>query len=156
MLTAHETFEDAQHALLHCCKSPHADKRVLWESQMAQAMQAAQVVRRDGQGRSGGTIQWSELLDTEKTSIALGVALPATWERLQRRNVRTVQELHEELIRTSAVYLPDLCKGLRKYHLMVLQSLEAGDPTYHAVQSLWDDAGNFSEPESEDEEMEVA
>ena len=25
-----------------------------------------------------------------------------------------------------------------------------------AVQSLWDDAGNFSEPESEDEEMEVA
>ena len=53
-------------------------------------------------------------------------------------------------------YLPDLCKGLRKYHLMVLQSLEAGDPTYHAVQSLWDDAGNFSEPESENEEMEVA
>jgi hypothetical protein len=35
-------------------------------------------------------------------------------------------------------------------------SLEAGDPTYHAVQSLWDDAGNFSEPDSEDEEMEVA
>ena len=26
----------------------------------------------------------------------------------------------------------------------------------HAVQSLWDDAGNFFEPESEDEEMEVA
>ena len=25
-----------------------------------------------------------------------------------------------------------------------------------AVQSLWDDAGNFSEPESEDDEMEVA
>ena len=25
-----------------------------------------------------------------------------------------------------------------------------------AVQSLWDDAGDFSEPESEDEEMEVA
>jgi hypothetical protein len=49
-----------------------------------------------------------------------------------------------------------LCKGLRNYHLKVLQSLEAGDPTYHAVQSLWDDAGNFSEPESGDEEMEVA
>ena len=42
-----------------------------------------------------------------------------------------------------------LCKGLRNYHLKVLQSLEAGDPTYHAVQSLWDDAGDFSEPESE-------
>ena len=151
-----ETFEDAQHALLHCCKRPHADKRVLWESQMAQAMQTAQVVRRHGQGRRGGTIQWSELYDTTKTKIALGVALPATWESLQRRNSRAVQELHEELIGTTAVYLPDLCKGLRKYHLMVLQSLEAGDPTYHAVQSLWDDAGNFSEPESEDEEMEVA
>ena len=46
--------------------------------------------------------------------------------------------------------------GLRNYHLKVLQSLEAGAPTYHAVQSLWDDAGNLSEPESEDEEMEVA
>ena len=34
-----------------------------------------------------------------------------------------------------------LCKGLRNYHLKVLQSLEAGDPTYYAVQSLWDDAG---------------
>ena len=55
-----------------------------------------------------------------------------------------------------ALYLPDLCKGLRNYHLKVLHSLEAGDPTYHAVQSLWDDAGNFSEPESEEEEMEVA
>ena len=57
---------------------------------------------------------------------------------------------------TTALYQPDLCKGLCNHHLMVLQSLEAGDPTYHAVQSLWDDAGNFSEPESEDEEMEVA
>ena len=35
--------------------------------------------------------------------------------------------------------------------------MEAGAPTYHAVQSLqWDNAGNFSEPESEDEEMDVA
>ena len=34
-------------------------------------------------------------------------------------------------------------------------SLEAGDPTYHAVQSHWD-AGNFSEPDSEDDEMGVA
>ena len=46
-------------------------------------------------------------------------------------------------------------RGLRNYHLRVLQSLEAGVPMYHAVQNLWDDAGNFSEPESEEEEMEV-
>ena len=45
--------------------------------------------------------------------------------------------------------------GLRNYQLRGLQSLEAGDPMYHAVQMLWDDAGNFSELESEEEEMEV-
>ena len=101
-------------------------------------------------------IQWRDLSDTTKTRMALGVALPATWESLRRGNPRTLQELHEEFIGTTALYLPDLCKGLRNYHLMVLQSLEAGDPTYHAVKSLWDDAGNFSEPESEDDEMEVA
>ena len=150
-----ETLEDAQHALLHCCKRPHADRRTMWDSQMAQAMRAAQVVRRDGQGRSGGTRQWRDLDDTTKTKMALGVALPATWES-RPKTPRPLQELHEEFICTTALYLPDLCKGLRNYHLKVLQSLEAGDPTYHAVQSLWDDAGNFSEPESEDEEMEVA
>ena len=37
-----------------------------------------------------------------------------------------------------------------------LAVLGSGRPTYHAVQSLWDGAGNFSEPESEDEEMDVA
>ena len=46
-------------------------------------------------------------------------------------------------------------RGLRNYHLRVLQSLEAGDPMYHAVQSLWDDTGNFLESESEEEEREV-
>lgn len=30
-----ETLEDAQHALLHCCKRPHADRRTMWDSQMA-------------------------------------------------------------------------------------------------------------------------
>jgi hypothetical protein len=33
---------------------------------------------------------------------------------------------------------------------------QAGKPTYDAVQSQWDDAGNWSEPESEDEEMDVS
>ena len=36
----------------------------------------------------------------------------------------------------------------------VLQSLEAGDDTYQAVHSLWDDAVDFSEPDSEEEEDE--
>ena len=51
--------------------------------------------------------------------------------------------------------MPDLCNGLRNYLFRVLQSLEAGDPKHHAVKSLWDDAGNFSEPESEEEEEAV-
>ena len=101
-------------------------------------------------------MQWRDLQDTDKTRLALGVAPPSRWESLRVQNPRTLQQLHEEFICTTALYLPDLCKGLRNYHLKVLHSLEAGDPTYHAVQSLWDDAGNFSEPESEDEEMEVA
>ena len=46
-------------------------------------------------------------------------------------------------------------RGRRNYYLRVLQSLEAGESMYHAVQRLWDDAGNFSEPESEEEEVEV-
>ena len=123
-----ETLEDAHHALLHCCKRPHADRRALWESQMAQAMRAAQVVRRDGQGRRGGTIQWRDLSDTTKTKMALGAALPVTWESLRREPPRTLQELHEEYKCTTAWDLPDLCTGLRNYHLTVLQSLEAGDP----------------------------
>ena len=89
--------------------------------------------------------------------MALGVALLATWESLRRGNSRTLQDPHKEFICTTASYLPDLCKGLRNYHFRVLQSMEAGDPTYHDVKSLqWDNAGNFSEPESEDEEMDVA
>ena len=42
---------------------------------------------------------------------------------------------------------------LRNYHIRGLQSLEAGDPMYHAVQSPWYD--DLSEPESKEEEMEV-
>ena len=64
-----------------------------------------------------------------------------------------MQELHEEFIRISAKYLPDVCKGLREYQLTVLQSLETGDDTYQAVHGLWDDAVDFSEPESEDEDQ---
>ena len=36
----------------------------------------------------------------------------------------------------------------------LLPLLEAGDDTYQAVHSLWDDALDFSEPDSEDEEDE--
>ena len=71
----------------------------------------------------------------------------------RRRNARTLRELQKEFICISASYLPDLCNGLRNYLFRVLQSLEAGDPKHHAVKSLWDDAGNFSEPESEEDEM---
>jgi len=34
------------------------------------------------------------------------------------------------------------------------RALEAGDDTYQAVYSLWDDALDFSEPDSEEEEDE--
>ena len=77
------------------------------------------------------------------------------WEDSRKSESRILRDLHEEFIYNTAMYLPDLCKGLRNYHLRVLQSLKVGDPMYHAVQSLWDDAGNFSEPESEQEDMEV-
>ena len=90
--------------------------------------------------------------------MALGVALPTNWEKSRRSKPTTLQDLHQEFMCVTAAYLPDLCKGLRNYHLRVLQSLEAGDPMYlqyHAVHSLWDDAGNLSEPESEEEEMDV-
>ena len=65
-----------------------------------------------------------------------------------------MHELQEEFIRISAEYLPDACKGLREYQLTVLQSLEAGDETYQPIHSLWDDAVDFSEPDSEEEEEE--
>ena len=68
-------------APLHCCRRPHAGKQVQWESQMAQAMREAQVIRRYGQGRSGSTIQW------------------------------TLQGLHEEFICITAAYLPDQCSA---------------------------------------------
>ena len=56
-----------------------------------------------------------------------------------------MRELREEFIHISAEYLPGICKGLREYQLTVLQSLEAGDDTYQAVHSLWDEAVDFSE-----------
>ena len=38
--------------------------------------------------------------------------------------------------------------------MTVLQSLEAGDDTYQAVHSRWDEAVDFSEQDSEEEEEE--
>ena len=123
-----ETLEDAQHALLHCCKRPHADRRTMWDNQMAQAMCAAQVVGRDGLGRRGGTMRWRDLQDTDKARLTLGVAPPSRWESLRVENPRTLQQLHEEFICITALYLPDLSKGLRNYHLKVWQSLEGLRP----------------------------
>ena len=60
-----------KHALLHWCRSSQADKHVQWESQMAQVMREAQVIRRDGQGRSASTIQWRDISDTAKTKMAM-------------------------------------------------------------------------------------
>ena len=42
--------------------------------------------------------------------------------------------------------------SISEYQLTGLQSLEASDDTYQAVHSMWDDAVDFSEPDSEEEE----
>ena len=39
--------EDVQHALLACCKPPHADAYKVWEQRTAQALTAAQITQYD-------------------------------------------------------------------------------------------------------------
>ena len=90
--------------------------------------------------------------NTDKTRMALGVRLPDTWDIPRAGNDRAMQGLHEALIYITADFLPDLCKELREYHLKVLQSLEAGDNSYHAVKSLWGEVFDFLETETEDED----
>ena len=123
---------------------------------MAQALKAAQItVRgRDKQVGHGKLLQWRQLSSADETRLALGVTPPEEWVSAHKGVPRVMQELHEEFIRISAEYLPDVCKGLREYQLTVLQSLEAGDDTYQAVHSLWDEAVDFSEQDSEEEEEE--
>ena len=86
--------------------------------------------------------------------MALGVTPPAEWVSTRADASRVIRELREEFIHISAEYLPGICKGLREYQLTVLQSLEAGDDTYQAVHSLWDEAVDFSEQDSEEKEEE--
>ena len=112
-----------QHALLACCKRPHADARKDWEQRMAQALKAAQItVRgRDKQAGPGKRLQWRHLPGTTRTRLALGVTPPEEWVSERTKAPRAKQELQEEFIRISAEYLPDVCKGLREYQLTVLQ-----------------------------------
>ena len=148
-----EVIEDVQHALLACCERPHADARKDWEQRMAQALKAAQITvkGRDKQDGPGKRLQWRQLSSANQTRLALGVTPPVEWVSAHT-GAQVMQELQEEFIRISTEYLPNVvCKGLREYQLTVLQSLEAGDDTYQAVHSLWDDAVDFSEPESEEE-----
>ena len=147
-----EIVEDVQHALLACCKRPHADARKVWEQRMSQALTTAHITMK-GRDKQDG-LQWRQLTGANKTRLALGVAPPVEWVSAHKGEPRVMQELQEEFIRISAEYLPDVCKGLREYQLTVLQSLEAGDDTYQAVHSLWDDAVDFSEPDSREEEDE--
>jgi len=71
--------ENVEHALLVCCKRPHAHVRKDWEQKMAQALTAAQVTAkaRDKQDGHGKRLQWRELSRTNKTRLALGVTPPA-------------------------------------------------------------------------------
>ena len=151
-------IENVQHALLACCKRPHADVRKEWEHRMAQALEAAQLttMRQDTRDGHGGQILWRKLASEDQTRLALGVTPPAEWVSTGADASRVIQELREEFIHITAEYLPGICKGLREYQLTVLQSLEAGDDTYQAVHSLWDGAVDFSEPDSEKEEAEEA
>ena len=121
---------------------------------MAQALKAAQITMkgRDKQDGPGKRLQWRQLSTATQTRLALGVTPPEECVSAHKGVPRVMQELQEEFIRISAEYLPIVCKGLGEYQLTVLQSLEAGDDTYQAVHSLWDDALDFSEPDSEDEE----
>ena len=149
-------IENVQHALLACCKRPHADVRTEWEYRMAQALEAAQLttIRQDKRGGHSSQILWRRVSSADKTRLALGVAPPAEWVSTGADASRVIRELREEFIHISAEYLPGICKGLREYQLTVLQSLEAGDDTYQAVHSLWDEAVDFSEQDSEEEEEE--
>ena len=123
---------------------------------MSQALTAAQIIvkGRDKQDGHSKRLQWRHLPGTTQTRLALGVTPPEEWVSERTKAPRAKQELQKEFIRISAEYLPDVCKGLREYQLTVLQSLEAGDDTYQAVHSLWEDAIDFLEPDSEEEEDE--
>ena len=149
-------IENAQHALLACCKRPHADVRKEWEYRMAQALEAAQLttIRQGMRDGHGSQLLWRKVSSADQTRLALGVMPPAEWVSTQADASRVIRELREEFIHISAEYLPGICKGLREYQLTVLQSLEAGDDTYQAVHSLWDEAVHFSEQDSEEEEEE--
>ena len=48
-----EVVEDVQHALLACCKRPHADARKDWEQRMAQALKAAQITMKGRDKQDG-------------------------------------------------------------------------------------------------------
>ena len=73
-----EIVEDVQHALLTCCKRPHADARKVWEQRMSQTLTAAQIivkgrVKQDGHSKR---LQWRHLPGTTRTRLALGVTPP--------------------------------------------------------------------------------
>jgi hypothetical protein len=70
-----QVVENAQHALLACCKRPHADARKDWEQMMAQALTAAQIIvkGKDKQDGPGKRLQWRQLSSAAQTRLALGV-----------------------------------------------------------------------------------
>ena len=123
---------------------------------MAQALETAQLttIRQGTRDGHGSQILWRKLSCADKTRLALGVTPPAEWVSTRADDSRVIQELRKEFIHISAEYLPGICKGLREYQLTVLQSREAGDGTYQAVHGLWDEAVDFSELDSEEEEEE--
>ena len=68
----------------------------------------------DKQVGRGKRLQWRQLSSADKARLALGVTPSEEWVSAHKGVPRVMQELQEELIRISAEYLPDVCKGLKR------------------------------------------
>ena len=90
-----------RHALLNCCRRPHTDQRIQWEGQMAQAMCEGQVIRRDGLGRSGSTIQWFDISDdqndNDQNEEGAGGGTTGDMAELKKKKCQNTTRLEERI-----------------------------------------------------------
>ena len=122
--------EDAEHALLHCCRKPFAVNRAQFHDDMAEQFDEFSVLLPD---RSLTT--WRDLDGEVQTRLALGDAIPSSWSfrgLLERDAPAARRELQAALIAAAAPHLQTIAIGLRAYKKAVAADLQSGNATQWA------------------------
>jgi len=119
--------EDAEHALLHCCRKPFAADRAQFHADMAEQFDEFSVLLPD---RS--LITWRDLDGEVQTRLALGDGIPTSWSfrgLLQGDAPAARRELQAALIAAAAPHLQTIATGLRAYKKAVAADLQSGNAT---------------------------